>query len=175
MEPELNNVTLASEDSTLMNNIQPVCKFNQIGFCKFGSSCHKMYVNTLCPNQNCSKKKCSDRHPRTCKYFSLNGSKCAFEHRIGENIKKIEEAESELQKLRLEVEIQKENLLKGEINNLKKEIQELKENASSNSKHIQSLYDIINKTTNKSSESTESLSNKSVGSLNCEFEDFFSR
>ena len=97
METDLNDITLASEDSTSMNNIQPVCKFNQIGFCKFGSSCHKMHVNTLCPNQNCSKKKCSDRHPRICKYCSLNGSckfgsKCAFEHRKGENVNKIEEA-----------------------------------------------------------------------------------
>ena len=52
-----------------------------------------------------------------------------------ENVNRIEEAETELQKFRSKVEILKENLLKGEINILRKEIQDLKENASSNSKH----------------------------------------
>ena len=76
----------------------------------------------------------SDRHPRTCKYFYLTSS--PFEHRKGVNVKKIEEAETELQKLKTEVDILKVNLVK----------------------HFSSLYDTLNKITNKSNETTESIS-----------------
>ena len=66
--------------------------------------------------------------------------------------------------------------MKGEINVIRKEIQELKENASSNSKQIQSLYDISSKFRGKSSETTQNMSHTNgniKSSLNCEHKDDF--
>ena len=44
-------------------------KFNQNGYCKFGQTCTKIHIDTLCMDISCDKNICSLRHPRACKYF----------------------------------------------------------------------------------------------------------
>ena len=75
---ELSNVTLALGDG------QPVCKHFQTGFCKFGDGCCKRHVKETCEAKNCNKK-CAFRHPKPCKYFTLNkfctfGEACCYKH-----------------------------------------------------------------------------------------------
>ena len=56
---------------------QPVCKFNQTGFCKYGENGTKMHVNKLCSTLNCNKHISKNRHPKQCKYFLLS-ERCRF-------------------------------------------------------------------------------------------------
>ena len=53
MFPEANNisdVTLAPRDNQSKSSHQPICKYNQSGFTKFGERCNKMQINTVCKN-----------------------------------------------------------------------------------------------------------------------------
>ena len=75
---EFSNVALALGDG------QPVCKHFQTGFCKFGDGCCKRHVKETCEAKNCNKK-CAFRHPKPCKYFTLNkfckfGEACCYKH-----------------------------------------------------------------------------------------------
>ena len=108
MSPQSNNsldVTLGRKDCHIGTS-QPVCKFNQTGFCKFGENCKNMHVNKLCNTLNCNKHICKNRHPRQCKYFRITekcrfNDVCAFTHkRSGTNIK-VEELEIEVIQLNL--------------------------------------------------------------------------
>ena len=62
-----------------------ICKHNQKGFCKFGDHCRKKHINDICTS-DCQDKSCNLRHPRTCRYFILNGTckfgeMCAYTHK----------------------------------------------------------------------------------------------
>ena len=63
-----------------------ICKYNQIGFCKFRSKCHKKHNNTMCKKENeCDGKLCSERHPKLCRNISKTGicqhkENCAYKH-----------------------------------------------------------------------------------------------
>lgn len=67
-------------------NHKDICKFNQTGFCKFGTQCDKKHNNTICEKGNtCCEKLCSERHPKLCRNFSNTGicrhkENCAYEH-----------------------------------------------------------------------------------------------
>ena len=66
-----------------------VCKYFQVGYCKFGLQCKNSHIDDLCPTKKCSDKLCSFRHPRQCKYFFLFGhckfgDKCAYSHTSSE-------------------------------------------------------------------------------------------
>ena len=146
MSPQSNNsldVTLARKDCHIGTS-QPVCKFNQTGFCKFGENCTNMHVNKLCNTLNCNKHICNNRHPKQCKYFLVSGkcrfnNDCAFAHKkSGTNIK-VEELEMEVIQLKLEVESLKSNVLRGENELLRKSLEELKVIVVSNSQIIESL------------------------------------
>ena len=61
-----------------------ICKFNQKGFCKFGTKCNKKHNNTICENE-CRGKLCSERHPKLCRNISKTGicrhkENCAYTH-----------------------------------------------------------------------------------------------
>ena len=71
MFPEVNyisDVTLAPKDHQSKSSHQPICKYNQSGFCKFGERCNQMHINTVCNKLTCSKSLCNERHPKVCKF-----------------------------------------------------------------------------------------------------------
>ena len=62
-----------------------LCKFNQVGFCKFKSSCRNVHIVEMCPRKECVDKSCSLRHPQRCRYYAYFGhckfgEKCAYLH-----------------------------------------------------------------------------------------------
>ena len=54
-----------------------ICKFYQLGHCKFGDCCRRNHVSEICGNKFCEPYKCSLRHPKSCKYFIQFGN-CKF-------------------------------------------------------------------------------------------------
>ena len=101
----------------------PVCKFNQFGYCKFRNNCFRKHVNTICENVRCFGSDCQQRHPRKCRYFSKYnyckfGEYCKFKH--DENInnnneRDIANLKSEIEALKKvikakEAEIKEKNL-----------------------------------------------------------------
>ena len=94
---------------------QEVCKFNQRGYCKFGSECHKYHENETCEDQGCTRKACRKRHPRICKYFGDNMSckfdkECAYTHRDNVNMKEINELTEELKNIIAELNVLKNTI-----------------------------------------------------------------
>ena len=78
------NVTLAQSDAS------PVCKHFQTGFCKFADKCKRRHEKEICQITHCSSKTCRKRHPKLCKFFSLNhfckfGDLCCYKHLIAES------------------------------------------------------------------------------------------
>ena len=72
-----------------------ICIFNKFGFCKFKTNCRKQHILEICSNQNCETKRCSLRHPKTCRYYRdigycKFGEWCYFKHENGTS-KEIEE------------------------------------------------------------------------------------
>ena len=56
---------------------QPICKFHQYGYCKFGSPCRHFHTQDTCITENCDKLSCTSRHPRLCLYLTRFGH-CKF-------------------------------------------------------------------------------------------------
>ena len=78
------DVTLAQSDAS------PVCKHFQTGFCKFADKCKRRHEKEICQITHCSSKTCRKRHPKLCKFFSLNhfckfGDLCCYKHLIAES------------------------------------------------------------------------------------------
>ena len=82
---------LDSTDVTLAQNYaSPVCKHFQTGFCKFADKCKRQHEKEICQTTHCSLKTCRKRHPKLCKFFSLNhfckfGDLCCYKHLIAES------------------------------------------------------------------------------------------
>ena len=97
-----------------------ICRFNQVGFCKFGGKCFNKHENEICRNRSeCIDSKCSKRHPKKCKYFLQFGyckfnDTCAYSH-VVDNNSKVEEQEKEVADLKEEVD-----KLKEEVDKLKR-------------------------------------------------------
>ena len=91
-------------------NIIPVCKYNQTGYCQNGRLCNKTHSNTICQKRVCSDNNCIQRHPKTCKYFANNKScayknKCAYAHHRGKSDVKLELLEHKVFMLKDEIKI----------------------------------------------------------------------
>ena len=89
------NVTLVSGDTH-------VCKHYKFGFCKFGEKCHKQHLKETCQTEDCNLKTCHKRHPKICKFFSVNqvckfGDACCYKHKLSASHCKILEQISSLQ------------------------------------------------------------------------------
>ena len=92
---------VTSSDATLVSGDTHVCKHFKFGFCKFGEKCHKKHLKETCQTESCSLKTCNKRHPRTCKYFSVNqvckfGDACSYSHKVSAHQSKICEQISSL-------------------------------------------------------------------------------
>ena len=84
---------------------EDVCKFNKFGFCKFGNTCFKKHDNRKCEKKDCNIWKCSQRHPKMCRYFSefkmcKFGDFCRFSHDPFANDKNIKEIDEIKEKIR---------------------------------------------------------------------------
>ena len=80
-----------------------VCGFNKSGYCKFKETCRKRHINKICKVTNCV-----NRHPKESKYLSTYkycklGDNCAFEHKIKQENKVLENSLKEIMTLKNEM------------------------------------------------------------------------
>ena len=80
------------------------CKFNNIGYCKFGDECRRRHFTLICQVLNCNQD-CWSRHPRFCRMeencrFFQKGI-CAYKHVSPKND---DEIANELENLKSEIE-----------------------------------------------------------------------
>ena len=83
-----------SSDVTLVPGDVQVCKHFKFGFCKFGERCRKQHLKETCQIEECHMKTCNKRHPRICKYFSVNqvckfGDICCYKHKLSSHHRNI--------------------------------------------------------------------------------------
>ena len=77
----------ASSDVTLVSGDASFCKHFKFGYCKFGEKCLKRHLKETCQTNDCNSKSCNKRHPKICKFFSLNqvckfGDACCYKHKL---------------------------------------------------------------------------------------------
>ena len=85
-----------------------VCRYNQFGYCKFGTKCFRRHENRLCENDHCDVQSCPYRHPRRCRFFfeykyCKFGTYCRFKHEASasqDTLKEIEDLRKALEKVR---------------------------------------------------------------------------
>ena len=80
------------------------CKYNDSGYCKFGSQCRKQHYSRICSKSNCERN-CKARHPKFCKHEQnckfLKRGICAYKHvTLANDDEKLKTLESELIVLR---------------------------------------------------------------------------
>ena len=97
-----------SEPQNMGHQQQSVCKHYQRGYCRKRSQCSQEHNNNICKERVCRNPRCRERHPKTCKYFLINGEcpwkeECAYEHKKSDNNPKIDLLESEVIKLKHEL------------------------------------------------------------------------
>ena len=99
-----------------------ICKFNQLGFCKFREHCRKKHENTICEKASeCTEEKCIKRHPKICKNYIKDNNcrfnnKCAYHHKENENNQEQMNEQFKLAILKHERDIQE---LNEEVNKMK--------------------------------------------------------
>lgn len=115
-----------------------VCDKNKFGFCRFRDTCRYKHNNTTCDDVYCEIYSCEKRHPRKCNYFQRYsrckfGEFCKYSHvtlsKIGEKestfenkfVMEITELKSKNDDLKKEIQ-----LIKNDINSILKENRELK-------------------------------------------------
>ena len=153
---------------------RPICKFNQVGFCKFGEECGKFHENEKCLKTNCNPKKCTKKHPKECRYFSVSrfckfGSDCAFLH--GEKVVK-EDVElwiEEVNTLKVEIDVlknkvksissitQEETILMESIKVLKEEIEIIKDHDKETEERLKVIENCLEDVSEDDSEMSENL------------------
>ena len=74
-------------DVTLVFGDAQVCTHFKFGFCKFGERCNKKHLKEICQTEDCKLKTCNKRHPKICKFFSVNqvckfGDACCYKHKL---------------------------------------------------------------------------------------------
>ena len=99
------------------SQVSLVCKYHQTGYCKFGDHCPKYHNNIICKERVCRDRNCNERHPKSCKYFSFDGTcrypQCAYAHRKSNGQSKVDLLETEVKELKNEI---------NELNNAMSEI-----------------------------------------------------
>ena len=70
------------QKQTGMNQVQrKSCRYYNKGHCKYRNRCRFYHSQNICKiyleSGRCIGKECSDRHPKTCRYWSKNRSGCA--------------------------------------------------------------------------------------------------
>ena len=85
-----------------------VCKYNQQGFCKYREQCVKEHVSEICPEYpSCKNQDCVRRHPRVYRTFvcvnQCKFTKCAYSHQQNINYLEIENLKKEVSELKVNV------------------------------------------------------------------------
>ena len=145
--------------------MEQVCKHYQTGYCKFGEHCRKHHVNIICKKENCNSKDCIERHPKTCKYFTVGNAckfddSCSYLHvKRNENSdiseqntlkEKVQEMEKKMEEAALKVE---HNELKEKVKLLEAVVQNMFQNLIRLDREVGEL-----RTINKSKDITEKAS-----------------
>ena len=92
-----------------------LCRFQNIGFCRYEEKCFFRHVENVCQKPKCPKINCSARHLKKCKFFLRNKckfkNKCEFAHDANhKNVIEAEAIEKEVESLKREVKkLEKEN------------------------------------------------------------------
>ena len=103
-----------------------VCSFNKFGFCKFRANCRRQHIKEICSNKGCEIEKCSQRHPRICRYhrdigYCKFGKWCLFKHETLSSPKEMKVIAKKLETIEKDLEekgIAIENLASSKTNNL---------------------------------------------------------
>ena len=108
--------------------MEKVCKHFQCGFCKFGESCKKQHIKHMCLIQSCTSKSCIKRHPKNCKYFSIQqsckfGDHCAYKHNSSSDKSDHKKCQDKIAALEASFEFLKAQMydLTEELDNIKSE------------------------------------------------------
>ena len=158
--------------------LQEICRYNQKGFCKFGSQCFKYHENEKCLDRNCTPNECIKRHPKVCRYFAQYrfckfGGDCVFVHEKNVTTEEFELTMEDVKNLKAEVDVLKNTIksltsikqegkvLKKLIDVIKEETQHLQKENEEIAKRIKHLEDEYEDETDEDSES-ESETNSSI-------------
>ena len=113
-----------------------VCLFNKFGYCRYNETCRKLHVNEMCEDNSCQFLKCSQRHPKACKWYRkykrCKFNPCKFSHKDDLEELKLDNQKA-LQKIDdIEIILAEKNELENKrkefdnkIDNLEKEIKNL--------------------------------------------------
>ena len=118
--------------------MEQVCSHFKTGFCKFGEFCRKHHVKVICSKEKCNGKDCTERHPKTCKYFKTNqvckfGMSCSYLHvtlKEGGEIFQLTSKVNDLESLI--------NSMSQKIDNLTKELEVVKTKKETNANEMSS-------------------------------------
>ena len=147
---------------------QPVCLFYKFGHCKFQKKCRKMHIEEKCENLECNVKECTLRHPKVCSFlrdykFCKFSEYCSFSHSIQNNSN--DAFEKEIDEIKKQIDILKES-----ENNLEKQISKLTNEISENETIIRNIFsklnendlriDILEKKVHKSEERNKDLESR---------------
>ena len=118
-----------------------LCKYYNVGFCKFRDRCFFKHVLEDCKTKDCKKDHCLKRHPKRCKFFFLRKfckfkTDCKFSHDESDS-----KDDEDIQKVRHEItEIRKENeSIKSRNKELKNEISIMKEKLENAQEDLKAL------------------------------------
>jgi predicted RNase H-like nuclease (RuvC/YqgF family) len=109
---------------------KPICPHFNIGFCKFKEMCFKIHPKDDCTTKDCKRNGCNKRHRRMCKYLTdcirLNKhNDCEFKHadKDTNTHKKLTEANSTINKFQTDVDALKRDILNLKEDNKKKALE----------------------------------------------------
>ena len=143
---------------------QPVCLFYKFGHCKFQKKCRKMHIEEKCENVECNVKECILRHPKVCSFlrdykFCKFSEYCSFSHSIQNNSN--DAFEKEIDEIKKQIDILKES-----ENNLEKQISKLMDEISEKESIIRNIFsklnenDILEKKVHNSEERNKNLESR---------------
>ena len=127
-----------------------VCKYYNIGFCKYLNRCKFKHPKTNCPKETCHDRSCENRHPKPCRYKDQcrGQTSCLYQHKSHTNeTLAIERLKSEIKKLEDSINDKINLVVKVHV----KEIDDLVEKLTKAEAENKVLNDLI-----KSSECSES-------------------
>ena len=127
--------------STKVQNLKTqTCSYHKYGHCKEGVECDKYHSKKVCKDLNCDVKRCNDRHPRPCAFYSAGICKfpkdCSFSHKKVEDMislkKEMSEMKTKYSSAIKTVEKQGKiiNVLREQVNNLQGEVLNIVRNMS---------------------------------------------
>ena len=155
---------------------QNICRFNQVGFCKYKSECGKIHKNEICKDRNCDTGRCTKRHPKSCRNYLKHqfcnfGKDCAYLHtdtvkkeHFNEVVEDMKNIKAELDHLKNTVktlsEINKEGkLIKKSIDVLKADIVKIKAANLQISKKVKMIEADMESETDENFDSDETETN----------------